>query len=62
MVVFLKLLALGRLGALHLALLDICLQLSDLLVDVGNVLLDDVSEFLYRSSYERSSPLRATPM
>ena len=28
------------------AFLDICLKLSNLLVDVGNVLFDDIGEFL----------------
>ena len=46
MVVLLQLLALWRLGVLRLALLDIRLQLSNLLVDIGNVLFDDIGEFL----------------
>ena len=46
MVMLLQLLALWRLGVLRLALLDIRLQLSNLLVDIGNVLFDDVGEFL----------------
>ena len=49
MVVLLQLLALWRLGVLRLALLDIRLQLSNLLVDIGNVLLDDEREFLSRA-------------
>ena len=46
MVMLLQLLALWRLGVLRLALLDIRLQLSNLLVDIGNVLFDDIGEFL----------------
>ena len=45
-IVLFQLFALGRLRALRLALLDICLQLSNLFVDVRNVLLDDERQFL----------------
>ena len=46
MVVLLQLLPLSGLGPLNLALLNICLELSNLLVDVGNVLFDDIGEFV----------------
>lgn len=46
MVVLLQLLPLSGLGPLSLALLDICLKLSNLLIDVGDVLFDDIGEFL----------------
>ena len=45
-IVLLQLHPLSGLGALSFAFLDICLKLCNLLVDVGNVLLDDVGEFL----------------
>ena len=43
---FLQLLPFRRLGALCFPFLDIGLQLSNLLVDIGNVLFDDIGEFL----------------
>ena len=45
-IVLLQLLALRRLHGIRFTLLDIRLKLSNLLVDAGNVLLDDVREFL----------------
>ena len=54
MVVLLQLLPLRGLGPLSLTLLDICLELSNLLVDVGNVLFDDIREFLGKGDPQES--------